>query len=102
VLLQFGERARPAPIAIGTVVSWYSSTRPKRVSDLAKSGPPWTRTVPSSSRAFSSAIVCDQIAAEDLGRSPFRLLQTCARRQPSASRSSRLRSGPRTLPSAAP
>src|SRR4051794_30273325 len=47
---------RPVPIAIGTVVSWYSSMRPRRVIDLAKSGPPWTRTVPSSSRAFSSAI----------------------------------------------
>src|ERR687889_603868 len=46
----------PAPIAIGTVVSWYSSTRPRWVSDLAKSGPPWTRIVPSSSRALSSAI----------------------------------------------
>ena len=31
---------RPAPIAIGTVISWYSSTRPRRVSDAAKSGPP--------------------------------------------------------------
>ena len=64
----------PAPIAIGTVDSWYSSTRPRRVSDLAKSGPPWTRTVPSSSRAFRSAIRA-QVPAEDLGRSPSRLLQ---------------------------
>src|SRR4051794_12455424 len=46
----------PTPIAIGTVVSWYSSTSPRRVSELAKWGPPWTRIVPSSSRAFRSAI----------------------------------------------
>jgi len=30
----------PAPIAIGTVVQLVSSIRPRRVSDLAKSGPP--------------------------------------------------------------
>src|SRR4051795_5661715 len=47
---------RPAPIAIGTGFSLYSSMRPRRVSDLAKPGPPWTRIVPSSSRAFRSAI----------------------------------------------
>ena len=47
---------RPAPMAIGTVINWYSSTSPRRVSDRAKVGPPWTSTVPSSSRAFKSAI----------------------------------------------
>ena len=56
VLSRSANGLRPAPIAIGTVVSWYSSTRPSRVSDLAKPGPPWTRIVPSSSRAFRSAI----------------------------------------------
>ena len=43
-------------MAMGTVISWYSSTRPRRVSDFAKSGPPWTRIVAPSSRAFRSAI----------------------------------------------
>ena len=40
----------------GPCVSWNSSTRPRAVSDAAKPGPPWTRTVPSSSRALRSAI----------------------------------------------
>jgi hypothetical protein len=38
VLLEVGERAAAVPMAIGTVDSWNSSTRPRRVSDLAKSG----------------------------------------------------------------
>ena len=65
----------PAPIAIGTVVSWYSSTRPRLVSDLAKSGPPWTRIVPSSSRVFRSAISALRSPPKIWLGSPFRLLQ---------------------------
>src|SRR5215204_2645582 len=47
-------------MAIGTVVSWYSSTTPRCVRDLANVGPPWTRIVPSLSRAFSSAIAAER------------------------------------------
>jgi hypothetical protein len=46
--------------------------------------------------------LCAQVPAEDLGRSPFRLLQSVGEDSLSASRSSRLRSPPRTPPSAVP
>src|SRR3954465_12405616 len=66
---------RPVPIAIGTVVSWYSSTRPRRVSDLAMSGAAVDEDRPLVVPSLQLRDLRAQVPAEDLGRSPFRLLQ---------------------------
>ena len=72
VLSQFGEWAVPAPIAIGTVVSWYSSTRPRRVNDWAKVGPPLTRTVPAGRRRRPPRLLVHRGGDRPVRRGPVR------------------------------